>query len=406
VKEIKYGKVGICGHPQINHALSLIEDGFVYIVDDDNVVHPEFWAILRTLDPDLIYTWDQNRIREGNIMKGGRIEFGAIDTSQFIVPRRYIGDIRWDDYKRGGDFMFISEIHKRYPESFKYINKVACYHNFLKKKVAVCFWGLTRSLKCTLPSIQRNLLGPLRNAKMDVDVFLHTYTMNGLYSNPWSKETNVKLDTTEYKLLKPKECIVENQNVIGKRIGFKKYRTHGNPWGNMINPTFEILDNSILALWSLKKVTSLWLKHQERYTHVMYCRPDIYYEQPLDVEWFTNDNTVRIPDFDRYGGRLSNGKFKANDRFAIGRPEQMVVYGSRFDDALEYSKKYLLHSEGYLADILFKNKMKVEFIKFHFTRVRTGCKKDAHDVKLSKKLKWKTRKLRHTRRSYTLKNRH
>lgn len=44
-------------------------------------------------------------------------------------------------------------------------------------QVAVCFFGLTRSLRWTLPSIQRRLLGVLRNSGMKVDVFVHTYQL-------------------------------------------------------------------------------------------------------------------------------------------------------------------------------------------------------------------------------------
>ena len=79
IKEIDYDKEGVCGHPQINHAIDLIEDGFVYIVDDDNVIHPDFWKAYKDLDLDYIYTWDQNRVREKRIAKGGKIQKFLID---------------------------------------------------------------------------------------------------------------------------------------------------------------------------------------------------------------------------------------------------------------------------------------------------------------------------------------
>ena len=43
-----------------------------------------------------------------------------------------------------------------------------------RRRVAVCFWGINRSLDLTLPSIQRHLLAPL--ATHDVQIFFHTYT--------------------------------------------------------------------------------------------------------------------------------------------------------------------------------------------------------------------------------------
>lgn len=42
-------------------------------------------------------------------------------------------------------------------------------------RVAVCFFGLTRSLRWTLPSLQQRVFDVLRREGMRVDVFLHTY---------------------------------------------------------------------------------------------------------------------------------------------------------------------------------------------------------------------------------------
>ena len=48
-------------------------------------------------------------------------------------------------------------------------------HDPRKVRVAVCFYGLTRSLRWTLPSIRRRLFEVLRQEGMEVDVFVHTY---------------------------------------------------------------------------------------------------------------------------------------------------------------------------------------------------------------------------------------
>jgi hypothetical protein len=74
IMELTCDKEGYAGHPQINKALELINDGFVYIMDDDNIFHKKFWTLLPTLEPEFVYTWDQNRIQEGRILKGGQIE--------------------------------------------------------------------------------------------------------------------------------------------------------------------------------------------------------------------------------------------------------------------------------------------------------------------------------------------
>jgi len=401
IKELDYDKGGICGHPQINYAIDLIEDGFVYIVDDDNIVHPEFWKNYKSLDPDYIYTWDQNRIRENRTAKGGRIQLFFIDTSQFIIPRKYIGDIRWDNYKRNADFKFINTIHAQYPEKFKYIHKTLCYHNYLHKRLAICFWGLTRSLKFTLPSIEQYIFKPLNQAKMQYDIFLHTYKIVGNYDNEHANEYNIKLDNHDYKLLKPTDSIVENQDAIFRKIDPRKYTSKGNPW-ELENKPIDTLHNFVLSLWSLKRVTSLWLKKECQYTHIMYCRPDVTYITPLDVEWFTFTDNIYMPDSARHGFNRT----LVNDRFAIGRPAQMKLYGNRFDEALAYSKKRQLHSETFLAHIVNKCHFQIKFIKFDFIRTRATSQKNLTDTKeLIRKKRLTKKRAIEVQRHYTRKAR-
>lgn len=46
-----------------------------------------------------------------------------------------------------------------------------------RPRVAVCFFGLTRSLRWTMPSVRKRLLDVLRDGGMLVDVFVHTYDL-------------------------------------------------------------------------------------------------------------------------------------------------------------------------------------------------------------------------------------
>jgi len=390
--EINCNKEGYAGHPQINMALDRIKEGFVYVMDDDNIFHKKFWFLFPTLDPEFVYTWDQDRIQEGRILKGGQIEETKIDTSQFIVPRNLIGSIRWVVHKDAGDFRFISQIYKKHEEKFKYIPEVACYHNFIPKvKVAICFFGLTRSLKLTVASIQKYIFEPLKNHGIRYDIFLHTYKLNGSYSNPRAGESELILDADEYKLLEPTHHMVESKEAISKKLDLEKYRTHGNPWGeekNAVKGDFSTLDNHILYLWSLKQLTQMWSEAKTRYSHIIYCRPDVLYKVPLDISWFSFlSKKIYIPNFGLCGD--------VNDRFALGRPEQMRLYGNRFDDALAYSKKHPLASEAYLIAAMRRHKIKYEHVNFYFIRVRANGKKEGMDVSQIKTL---TRKLKEAKK--------
>lgn len=44
-------------------------------------------------------------------------------------------------------------------------------------RVAVCFFGLARSLRWTLPSVEKHLLDVLRDSDMQVEIFVHTYDL-------------------------------------------------------------------------------------------------------------------------------------------------------------------------------------------------------------------------------------
>jgi hypothetical protein len=137
IKEVDCNTPGVCGHPQINYALDMITEGFVYILDDDNLIHPNFWNVFPTLDINYIYTWDQVRnyniaTKKDTVLKGGNISRGEIDTAQFIVPIKYIGQTRWVVDKRFGDFNFINEIYSNYKSNFKYIQNKCAFWNRLQ----------------------------------------------------------------------------------------------------------------------------------------------------------------------------------------------------------------------------------------------------------------------------------
>ena len=68
-------------------------------------------------------------------------------------------------------------------------------------KVALCFWGLTRSLKYTIDSIKKNILQPLDDGDIEYKIFVHTFSFKSKYHNPRADEHNLTLDFDEYTLL-------------------------------------------------------------------------------------------------------------------------------------------------------------------------------------------------------------
>jgi len=249
-------------------------------------------------------------------------------------------------------------------------------HTYIKddpRKVAVCFFGLTRSLKYTLPSIKEYLFEPLNTNGIKYEIFLHTYSIKGPYTNPRAGEDNIILDKNEYKLLKPDHYIIEDKDEVSKKLKLKQYRKHGDPWNKDNKWNFNTLNNHILYLWSQKQLTKM-ISKEKGITHIVMCRPDVRFMTPLDPKCFTfTSDSIFVPEFASYG--------HINDQFAIGRYEQMMIYGSRFDHALEYSKNNPLISEGYLEYTLNKNKISHKDIEFYYVRVRANNKKDSLDIR-------------------------
>ena len=236
-----------------------------------------------------------------------------------------------------------------------------------KKKVALCYWGIARSTDFTIESIERNIWKPLEDANIEYTTFVHTFSVNKPYTNSRASEWNIHLKNDIWKMLLPDHYIVENQEDIDKILDFKKYRSHGDPWEVeqvSMYQKYSTHDNLIRALYSLSKVTNLWKPMASTFDAVIYLRPDVRFISPLNVEWIheCRRGNIYAPNFHLVDDW--------NDRFAIGKPADMILYGSRFQDAYQYSLYKPLHSEGFLSEYMKKHKIKPTHIFFLFRRIR------------------------------------
>lgn len=127
--EVDCSDPGVTGNPQRNLGISMVKDGFLFFLDDDNIMHPDFWTILPTLKEEYFYTWDQE-----NALKGDKIELLHTDTSMFIVPKKICKNLKWKPDERWfADYLYIKTIYDNYPSQHKYIPKVLCYYNKLRQ---------------------------------------------------------------------------------------------------------------------------------------------------------------------------------------------------------------------------------------------------------------------------------
>jgi hypothetical protein len=213
-----------------------------------------------------------------------------------------------------------------------------------KKKVAILFFGLTRSLKDIYSSLEENLFTVLKNNNFDYDNFVHTYSLPNPYTDPITKNTTYDYDNESYKILNPKHYIIEEQIAVAKKLNIGQYFTHVSNWEGCA-PTYRkgcyFIRNMVLALYSKKRLVDLFSQYKNDYDYVIITRPDQAFNNKFNVNSFLllNDSNIIIPKEHSYTG--------INDRICIAKPNNAIIYGNAFGPLLAYSKKKAIVSEAY-----------------------------------------------------------
>ena len=233
-------------------------------------------------------------------------------------------------------------------------------------RFCICFFGLTRSLKITYNSIEKNIFNVLKKNNISYDVYLHTYNLKQL-TNKRSKEKNCVLDTNEWKLLKPKQHIIDDQNKFDKIYNYDRIKKNGDAWKD----NYCSLINSIRSAFSIYRVTQLW-KYKKRYDLYIYLRPDLMYHNPLNINiiksYMRVPNVILTPYWHKFRG--------LNDRFAIGNYKTMLTYGERYKYIPSYVEKYgrKYHSERFIKFMMYKFRIRNIDIPIKASRVRANGK--------------------------------
>ena len=196
-----------------------------------------------------------------------------------------------------------------------------------KKRFAICFFGLTKSLKHTIESIKTNILNELDNNNIEYDIYIHTYNLKNIYSN--RNKENTELNINEYKLLNPSHYKIENQDDFDKKYNYEYLYKYGDTWNN----NFESLHNLIRQLNSLQNVFNLTTKFR-KYDYYLMLRPDLKYNDKINIKLiFKNINKehLLIPNFGWNGSILNGNEKMLNDRFVFGTFESIKKYSNKIN---------------------------------------------------------------------------
>ena len=93
--------------------------------------------------------------------------------------------------------------------------------------IAVCFWGLLRSLAYTERSIRENCFDAIEQAGHTYDVFVHTYHFNGTYSSERNHESAQQLNFSEWRRLQPYYVALEDQDAFDATQDYTSYLSQG-----------------------------------------------------------------------------------------------------------------------------------------------------------------------------------
>lgn len=252
---------------------------------------------------------------------------------------------------------------------------------FMKQKPRACvvFFGLVKNMpQENANAISSCVIEPLRKAGFEVDAFLHTYNQSIMH-NPRNHEYNVPMNQVAAieTLRQTLPC-----NFLGIQMSepseadsdptfhpIEHYLRISDPWPD--NPVMS-LQYFFRQLYSLERATSMAehaMQAGANYELMVHCRPDLKFLDPIDpgsiqglLSRDASDRVICLPFWHAFGGY--------NDRFAFGRPKDMLVYGYRKRHIRDYAAHRVPHSETFLKQHLDAHDIKVAPISMRFLRFR------------------------------------
>jgi len=238
-------------------------------------------------------------------------------------------------------------------------------------KIAICYWGMTRSTKYVYNSHFQNLFNVLKNNSIDYKIFIHTWKVEQDKNIIWENAIDTPIDYQEYALLQPDFYKIEEQKLFTDQLNFSDYfdrelyDKYGGDTPHEWRP--QLIMNHLCALESQKRVYQMANDVGDNFDYIIFIRPDVQILNELDINIFNSHFDIIIPSYDHHEG--------LNDRFAILPFKNTSYYACRIEEIIEFRKNNgRIVSEKYVKFIINKYYNNLKFIDFKIKIIRPNGK--------------------------------
>lgn len=225
-------------------------------------------------------------------------------------------------------------------------------------KVAICYFGLLRTLKKVLDTHEEYLFKVLWKHNIEVDIFVHTW-YGSLVHRRGNDANLYENDAEDYTLLQPLKAKVDNQDeyISTLQFGDYFYKDIFEKYGESRQTEWfpDLILFHLCSLESQRRVVELVKESNNKYDKILMLRPDLQFKKPFPIEPFldVSEKAVYIPDSDEGEGY--------NDRLALFNASEIEPYAERILKIKEFRAKVgRIVGEKYLKYTLDMNGFEVK----------------------------------------------
>ena len=119
-----------------NRAFREIDDGYIAVLDDDNIVHPHFYPLMNTLQQYKEHVFVGHQVFYNGVIRllgnPENMKRCSVDSASIVWHRNLAVDLPWQVGNYECDGTFVEQLKARYPDRFVYTNAVISYYNALQ----------------------------------------------------------------------------------------------------------------------------------------------------------------------------------------------------------------------------------------------------------------------------------